>query len=105
MNHTPGPWEAVGNIVRNCRNEDGTGGFEICECSLHQPLRQEDAKLIAAAPEMLELLELICTKVGGLFTALNHGMDVTNDAWFEAMDATDKIWAVTAKARGFDGKA
>lgn len=98
--HTQGPWEAVGNIVRTRRNADGTGGFEICECSLHQPLRQEDAKLIAEAPEMLEALEEINTKVGGLFAAMGHGLEISEQAWDEAFAALGKGRETARKARG-----
>jgi hypothetical protein len=51
--HTPGPWEAVGNLVRTCRNEDGSGGFLIAECPANIGDRIENARLIAAAPNLL----------------------------------------------------
>jgi hypothetical protein len=54
MNYTPGPWESFGKVVR------GKGRF-ICRVN-HQDIADEplvrnetdDARLIAAAPELLE---------------------------------------------------
>jgi threonine dehydratase len=51
-----GAWEAVGNIVRTVRTESG-GGFLVAEVSLHRDTRHQDARLIAAAPELLACLE------------------------------------------------
>ena len=52
--HTPGPWEAISNLVRTCRAPDGNGGFLIAECPPSIGDRLENARLIAAAPELLE---------------------------------------------------
>lgn len=51
--HTPGPWEAVSNLVRTARTPTG-GGFLVAECPANIGSRLEDARLIAAAPELLE---------------------------------------------------
>jgi len=56
--HTPGPWEAVSNLVRTARTPTG-GGFLVAECPASIGSRLEDARLIAAAPELLEALQLI----------------------------------------------
>jgi hypothetical protein len=51
--------EAVSNIVRTTRNEDGSGGFLVAECSLLVGGAAERARLFAAAPELLEALQAI----------------------------------------------
>ena len=53
--HTAGPWEAVSNLVRTARTPTG-GGFLVAECPANIGSRLEDARLIAAAPDMLEAL-------------------------------------------------
>lgn len=50
--HTPGPWEAIGNLV------------QIAECrdayfDPHSDEAKANARLIAAAPELLEALQSI----------------------------------------------
>jgi len=55
--HTPGPWEQCGTLVRTCRNADGSGGFLVAETPANIGQRIEDARLIAAAPELLEVLK------------------------------------------------
>ena len=62
INYTPGPWESQGRDVRTVRGPDGRGGFHIAECSIHQPQRAEDARLIAAAPDMYEALRAIACR-------------------------------------------
>lgn len=59
--HTPGPWEAIGNLVRSpLYQPDGLPkGMQIAECKdgYSQPFTEEakaNARLIAAAPELLE---------------------------------------------------
>ena len=54
--HTPGPWEAIGNLVRTCRKPDGRGGLLVAECPANIGNRIQDARLIAAAPDMLDAL-------------------------------------------------
>ena len=51
--HTPGPWEAISNLVRTCRTPDGNGGFLIAECPPSIGDRLENARLIAAEREAL----------------------------------------------------
>ena len=60
--HTAGPWEAVSNLVRTARTPTG-GGFLVAECPANIGSRLEDARLIAAAPELLEALQLLLHEV------------------------------------------
>ncbi len=46
--HTPGPWHTTGTQHEEVRNGDG---FLVCKA------RTDDARLIAAAPDLLEALE------------------------------------------------
>ena len=62
--HTPGPWESVSNIVRTARSSDGSGGFLVAECPASIGNRLEDARLIAAAPELLAALNAMLTHMG-----------------------------------------
>ncbi|CAJ0805097.1 hypothetical protein LMG18090_04733 [Ralstonia mannitolilytica] len=59
--HTPGNWEAIGNLVRSSLTE---GGFLVAECrdSDGQPHSDEAkryARLFAAAPKLLEALQAV----------------------------------------------
>jgi hypothetical protein len=58
-NHTPGPWEAVSHLVRTVREENGEGGFLVAECPANVGNRLEDARLIAAAPDLLASLQVM----------------------------------------------
>lgn len=52
-------WEAVGATVRTRRNADGTGGMLVAEASPYDEKRAETARLIAAAPELLDAARLV----------------------------------------------
>ena len=53
-NYTPGPWEADGTLVfMQPSNGELGGGFDIRDC----PKPIANARLIAAAPDLLEALE------------------------------------------------
>ena len=66
--HTPGPWEAAGSYVRTKRTASG-GGFFVADCwRSWDPANVEfafdgseadaNARLIAAAPDLLESLRM-----------------------------------------------
>lgn len=88
--HTPGPWisgfsprRAEKNYVRKDYDHEKLGG-DIC----YVTTSQADARLIAAAPEMLEALEaLLRVEMGDV------PLEVSMAAW-------KKAYAVAAKARG-----
>jgi hypothetical protein len=52
--HTPGPWEDVGTVVRTLLTPDG-GGFIIADCPAGNADRRANSRLIAAAPQLLEV--------------------------------------------------
>ena len=63
--HTPGPWEAIGNLVRSPMDKESGSGVQLAECAdrYYQKVNSDEAKanarLIAAAPELLEALVLL----------------------------------------------
>lgn len=64
--HTPGPWEAIGNLVRSPMHEPQglPAGVQIADCRdgyflAHTDEAKANASLIAAAPDLLEALETL----------------------------------------------
>ena len=61
--HTPGPWEATGNLVRSPMAKELGSGVMLAECSdrwfvkVNSDEAKANARLIAKAPEMLEALK------------------------------------------------
>lgn len=53
MNHTPGPWEAKGWLGRYVQHR----GSVVAVCQLEDQNTEANAKLIAAAPDLLEAME------------------------------------------------
>ena len=99
--HTPGPWIGAGpsfgdplpryttSIMTEWEHEDD-GFIEICEFPFHHHdgENEANARLIAAAPELLETLEAVTDALAG--HELNNG-DVS---------AINKARAAIAKATG-----
>lgn len=50
-------WEQCANLVRTKITADDPAGFLIAECPITDPNASEHAKLIACAPELLEMLQ------------------------------------------------
>ena len=84
--HTPGPWEAVDSMT--VRTPLSAGGFMVADLPCHTPHgeRIANAKLIAAAPELLVALEAIV------------------NAWEEGRAFSDKMNEI-GKARAAIAKA
>jgi hypothetical protein len=91
--HTDGPWEAVSNLVRTVRNEDGTGGFLVAECPANIGSRIEDARLIAAAPDLLAVLLLVAGEV-------TDGVRPTSADSYLPSDIVAAVQSAIAKAIG-----
>lgn len=66
INHTPGPWEAVGHDIYS-------GGFGPHSCTLKiaSAETEEDASLVATAPELLAALEALTNRYRGTKIALS----------------------------------
>ena len=99
---TPGPWEAAGKMIRDCRVDDNRHACDfpqqgIAMCYEGRTRRKAEAlanaRLIAAAPEMYDLLK----RIKGMleFCELEDKIDVATE---------HEIGALLAKARG-EGKA
>jgi len=96
--HTPGPWRVEGNQERAFHiSTDNVmvgpyvvaGGIVACDIE-HEP----NARLIAAAPEMLEALREM------LATYCDHGRSVHGGAKFCRDTTHDRARAALAKATG-----
>lgn len=90
--HTPGPWKvgnSHSNYIINHQYGDGSWGYLMSLSSVvHGEAEEANAKLIAAAPELLEALERVST-------------------FFESSESYSQEWRlkqelglVIAKARG-----
>lgn len=95
--HTPGPWELAEKF--NCVEVRAVDGPYIANCNqsaaIDWRIKEANARLIAAAPEMFEALDTI----GGLSRALRQGgpdpMDLQglSDALEEAVDLANSLVA------------
>lgn len=61
--YTKGPWEAVGHLIRTARTAQDKRGIGIGEALLTNPNRKDDARLMAAAPELLDALQAARTRL------------------------------------------
>lgn len=80
--HTPGPWKATGNGIHR-----GTTCVATTHMDPHEQ-RAVDARLIAAAPDMLAALKLLVEDVRGYA------------AWDRPCHALDVAEAALSKAEG-----
>lgn len=83
--HTPGPWIKVGNSVFKAKED---GGKYYAEMSVAVTHTEEDARLIAAAPELLAVVQELEESAG---------------YWSEydvPLGIVDRIRAAIAKAEG-----
>ena len=92
--HTPGPWKVTTDGEANFFgiegkvNEKPNWLFRVqCNGEMQVPEQQENLKLIAAAPEMLEALKDLSLQINEFFT---HGEDYRHDA-LESMKEADEI--------------
>ena len=82
---SPTPWEACGNIVRDADS------IEVCEVALWQKEPAKVARLIAAAPDLLEA----CEEKVGYFCDAAYGPQLKRDN-----SRVAPLIAAIAKARG-----
>jgi len=95
--HTPGPWEYVGNTPPKNAREEGYvyGWYVTCADDRHISVEgrtgdeaEANARLIAAAPDMLEALESLVATIDFVYRVKQEG---------DTMDAARKA---IAKATG-----
>lgn len=104
--HTPGPWRIGPSPTADCRiYADNSGanhaiartyGLEMNGpgvCELTRPMNRADAKLIAAAPEMLDMMYLA-------LQFIEESMLCPDARTLSVDDAMAQIQAVIAKAKG-----
>ena len=60
--HTPGPWKANGRIIEKYDTGMGIGAFPIASV-LRGYKQEENAALIAAAPELLEAAKWVLLEI------------------------------------------
>ena len=94
--HTPGPWEPYQKLTRlkTWTIFDGKDGFQICSLSnseIDETQDEPNARLIAAAPELLEACKLLLVEKN---TPVDQGTMLTFGPAFNA--ATKAV----AKAEG-----
>jgi hypothetical protein len=73
---TPGPWKCVGTLVYFSNN---SGGIDLYRC----PDPEANARLIAAAPDLLEALELCRSELAAMKSEIGFRgttIDVINTA-------------------------
>lgn len=104
--HTPGPWfhrtvkASTGADCEFIEASYGSGFNGKQYMSVSGCISKEDAALITAAPEIFEALEEINTKAGGLFAAMGHGLEISEQVWNEAFAALENGREAARKARG-----
>lgn len=99
--HTPGPWAVCetlckGNRVLGVTVDDGKSGFPIAELSNTSGRDRADARLIAAAPDMLAALKNIGALLGENYRNSKKSSLHDDDLWA----AFSHVIAAVAKAEG-----
>ncbi len=90
--HTPGPWEARGGTIFR----QGQQALSVAIITKWQPEHKANARLIAAAPDLFELLREVRD---ACFYGEDDGIGVTEEPTIDA-DLFDRICTALAKARG-----
>lgn len=100
--HTPGPWESV---IRE--EQDGIWAYigpvsdrknDVLRMDACNENRQANARLIAAAPEMLRLLDECDTAFATIMIGRDHGL--TPQAEAAIRELAPQVQAMLAKAKG-----
>ena len=74
MTHTPGPWAFVNNNLLVTENRDGSIPLDSVIITVCREINEADARLIVAAPALLEALE----SVVGIWDAEDHPIQMPN---------------------------
>lgn len=88
--HTPGPWGLDGNLIEG---PDGERVACITAYSRRTPKQKANARLIAAAPEMLAALQAVLAEIEG------PDRPHSTDSWLPSHLA-HQVRAAIAKAEG-----
>lgn len=86
--HTPGPWKVVKDVTEPVHHFDiqCANGFQVARLYPFQRAREENARLIAAAPELLEACETVLRSI--------------EDEELTLEECRDLLVATLSKARG-----
>ncbi len=97
--HTPGPWLVTRQYVVGPRDESDSQGFGMVVgvADVYGENRNQDAHLIAAAPDLLEALK---GAIGALEFSRDYHADLSNAEQAFAQDRLDAALAALAKAEG-----
>lgn len=103
VKHTPGPW-SVSYLDKNGKSVVKAEHIEVATCWHHcvgaiEKEMHYNARLIAAAPELLEALIEYMRAVAVMNAAMNDGINV-HGALSVMIGATDNAEAAIAKATG-----
>ena len=97
--HTPGPWTIRKTLRRIVVFSESRRWRDIAGLQhYNSPERESNARLIAAAPDMLAALEAICEHANEAWAALDH--DYHEVLAGNLGDAVDQARATIAKAKG-----
>jgi hypothetical protein len=75
---TPGPWKWFETEDGRCRINPKGGGLVIAECAVMEPFSEEqrsNARLIAAAPDLLEALKTLPQSLAATDDDLNRWLE------------------------------
>lgn len=99
MTHTPGPWQANQSEleahsalveIRTAPN----GDYKICDCGY------QNARLIAAAPELLNVLKRLTEKLARANAIQHSGARLQAEDWSELYQLQNESAGIIAKAEG-----
>lgn len=95
--HTPGPWAYVRNPESTRWIIDSEPAHAIACTAGFEPDNEANARLIAAAPELLEALEELAERAGAFNVS---GVYFDEPSMTAEVAALQKAYAAIAKARG-----
>lgn len=95
MSYTPGPWPIDSDKHRQpvgfYGGEEGYHAIDVGDCRITGFMGDDNARLIAAAPELLEALKLLLADLNGYeaWERPCHAVDVAKSAIAKASPATE----------------
>ncbi|EMD5788147.1 hypothetical protein VRN22_000113 [Proteus mirabilis] len=100
LKHSPAPWYLMGGVIKNSLLIDDNHNVVA---SFLTEIKEEDANLIATAPELLEALQSIQQSMAKYIEVANNiGVEALADGFYlgHAIDAEEKARQAIAKALG-----
>ena len=104
--HTPGPWKTQPHISLDRLEIRDADGRRIAECAMDFPMSAKthdaNARLIAAAPDMLDELMNYCAECNGDGAERCPFYNKDGDMCRVASNGTCNTWMTICKATGHD---